>query len=259
MLTKKEYEEKIIQMDVLFEKKLRDEALKYENAIYQKEKECQEKIDISNVATKEKLAHYSKTMEEEMNALNVQHQYALEKLINENKIEQSKLNAQVKDKNIELRQIKEESAVVVSKLNQELKHATIEHESSKNKYLTKIHFLKITLKLQSLLERQRFDTSKKTWEKEFRESQQLLEVVQASLEKEKFLNKQKCKELYEIQQMKEKDKKEMTMEIKALMESNKDQVLKLECEREVERKQYLEKAMVDNANQQEMRARTKKI
>merc|ERR1712142_670069 len=74
-LANKDYEEKMIQKDVLLEKQLKSHELKYKNASDQKEKKYQEKIDILNATSAEKLAHVHKAMGEEMKALDIQHQH----------------------------------------------------------------------------------------------------------------------------------------------------------------------------------------
>lgn len=258
-LTKKEYEEKMAQFDITLKKKMSEKEISFRKDIAQNEIKHQDKIEELNVLFEEKSVHSRKMMDEHIKTLHSQHQHALEKVIHENSINESKWNTQIEDTNKELGQTRKESNEIISKLNQELIQSTMETESWKKKYQKKINFLKTALKLQFSLERNRFVTAKKAWEKKLHENQQLLDVARASLEKETFLKQETRKELHEIQQIQEREKKEAEMEIKRLTESYKEKILQLEYEREVERQKSFQKVLTENANQQEMRARQKQL
>merc|ERR1712087_1060654 len=138
--------------------------------------------------------------------------------------------------------------------NKKLIEKEIEIESLEKQNQNQKKFHKTASKLQSSLERERFANAKKEWEKRLQEHQQLLDVVRVSLEQEKFKNEQTCKKLQKAEELREKEKEQAAKEINELQELRKEDILKLECEREIERKESLEKALAESATQQELRA-----
>merc|ERR1712083_271864 len=190
-LIKKEYDEKMLQMDVIFKKNLRDRELKLENRISQKEDEYQEKVNLLIKRYEDKLTCSWKTMDENIEALKAQHKHTVENLSTTNKTNEQKWIVQIETVKNEMCELKKGSDAT----NKKLIEKEIEIESLKKQNQNQKKFHKTASKLQSSLERERFANAKKEWEKRLQEHQQLLDVVRVSLEQEKFKNEQTCKKL----------------------------------------------------------------
>merc|ERR1712113_196919 len=111
---------------------------------------------------------------------------------------------------------------IVNKLNRELSEVKAETIFLKEKNQKKICFLETALKLQISLERKRYANAEKKWEEKLCHYQQLLDVTRVSLEKEKITNDQNYKEFHKIQELREEEKKQLTMEINELKKLHKE-------------------------------------
>merc|ERR1712130_595366 len=220
-LIKEEYEEKMVQMNVTMEKDLQEQETTFQESLKQKEKEYQKNANEMNVVSEDKLTHLRKKMDDRIKELHSQHQCALEKVISKNTTNESRLHAQIESDRNEWTLKQKQSDELINKLNQKLIQMNTETESLNKKYMSKMNFLKKKLSLQFLLEKTHFDTAKKAWDKDLSDCKQLLDISNAALEKEKFLKK---------------EKNEMELEIKRITELHREKILKIECEREIERK-----------------------
>lgn len=160
-LTKKEYDEKIAQMDVMLKKNLKDRELKFENDIVRKENECQEKLNALTVASEKKLKYCLKTMDIDVKTLHTKHQCTIANLTNLSIANEKKWVAQLEKVKKEMSEIKKYSDTIVSKLDQKLTEAKVEIVSLKKKNKKKYYFSQNSFKIAIFFGRKAFCSSKK--------------------------------------------------------------------------------------------------
>merc|ERR1712087_10034 len=137
-LIKKEYDEKMLQMDVIFKKNLRDRELKLENRISQKEDEYQEKVNLLIKRYEDKLTCSWKTMDENIEALKAQHKHTVENLSTTNKTNEQKWIVQIETVKNEMCELKKGSDATNKKLiEKEIEIESLKKQNQNQKNFTK--------------------------------------------------------------------------------------------------------------------------